>query len=132
MDKKIGRQRKAIKELAHILTNSEFYSVTLSSRLETIHRGECVSFPGVMIEQTLSGRADVRTFGAKRTVKKERAEISDLIREAELPVDRNHLRKGGGIRIMSAENAVVNELIGAIKAELDRIEPKAAKKTNRC
>ena len=127
MEKKIEKQRKAIKKLAHILVHSKFHAVTLSSRMETVYNGDCVSFPGVIIEQALAGAMDDYVLGTKHIAKKEWNEINGLVKEGELPVYRSHLKCEGRIEIMSDKNTDINELIGQIELELEKINSNEAK-----
>lgn len=128
MQKKIEKQRNAIEKLARILVKSEFHAATLSSRTEIVHKCESVSFPSVIIETTLAGVMDEHFYGTEHMARKEWNTINHLIKKAELPVYKNHLHQDGVIKLMSVETAIVNELIGAIKTEIEQLDEKAAKK----
>lgn len=114
-----------IRELARILASSEFHSPTFSSRMETVSKGECVAFPGVIIEQTLAGCMDEYSVGTRFSADKEWRRINELVKEAKLPVFSNHLKCGGRICIMSSGNTAINELIGQIKAEIITLDTRA-------
>jgi len=124
MTSKQKKNENPIRELACTLVSAKYHRTLLSSKMESVFRGENKSFPCVAVESTMSNALTKR---ASCAAYREGRLIDALVKEAGL----SDFTRGSRLELTFTENSSVNQLIGEIKMEIMAIDAKAARKARK-
>jgi len=116
-----------IRDLACAIVSAKYYYPVFSSKVEQRIRGEIKTFPCVMIEPV---RMMVDLHG-ESLAKREFNRIARRVKDAKLSILNDFPSMHHRMEAMFKETTAINELIGAIKAEIMTIDERTARKARK-